>query len=131
MPVKLDTGFAKADSTNLPKVNCFMVWAYIVSNEKYNAPEVKGIKATLSSRESYGDSAVGYVSVHGAGALCTVKGEVCPEQRRRNKDYTVILSVDEKNEMVKDLACVGDECKASEGGCKHCIAFLMWVNRRF
>ncbi|KAJ8685820.1 hypothetical protein QAD02_021613 [Eretmocerus hayati] len=76
----------------MPRVNCFMVWSYIVTNEKYDVPEVKGVKATLSSRESY---------------------------------------MDEKNEIVKDLACVGNECKASEGGCKHCIAFLMWVNRRF
>lgn len=47
MPNQLEPGFVKADSTNLPKISIFMVWEYIVSDERYNAPEVRGIKATL------------------------------------------------------------------------------------
>ena len=47
MPAKLEPGFTKADSTNLPKLNICMVWEYLVSDEKYNAPEVRPVKPTL------------------------------------------------------------------------------------
>lgn len=47
MPNQLDPGFVRADSTNLPKISIFMVWEYIVTDERYNAPEVRGIKAAL------------------------------------------------------------------------------------
>ena len=43
----LHAGFTKADSTNLPKFDIFMVWEYLVTDEKYNAPEVRDVKATL------------------------------------------------------------------------------------
>lgn len=44
---KLDPSFDKADTTNLPKLNVPMVYENIASNERYNAPEVRGVKATL------------------------------------------------------------------------------------
>ncbi|XP_011701425.1 PREDICTED: uncharacterized protein LOC105458063 [Wasmannia auropunctata] len=113
MPNQLDLGFVKANSTNLPKISVFMVWEYIANDERYNAPEVRGIKATLSSRENYGDSAIGYVSVKREGSICTVKGRICPEHRVRQKDYTVICSVDEEKEIVQRVECL--ECAASEG----------------
>lgn len=47
MPNQLDSGFVKADSTNLPKINVFMVWEYIINDERHNAPEIRGIKRTL------------------------------------------------------------------------------------
>ena len=47
MPAQLAPGFTKADSTNLPKLDILMVWEYLVSDEKYNAPEVRGVKVTL------------------------------------------------------------------------------------
>jgi len=47
MSNKLDPSFIKADSTNLPKIMVFMVWEYIVNDERYNAPEVREIKTTL------------------------------------------------------------------------------------
>ncbi|KAL0098848.1 hypothetical protein PUN28_020793 [Cardiocondyla obscurior] len=56
MSNKLDPGFVKADSTN------------------------------LSSRESYGDSAIGYVSVKREGPICVVKGKICPEHKVRKKN---------------------------------------------
>lgn len=42
----LDPGFLEANSTNLPTPHVFMVWEYIVTNDRYNAPEVRGVKAT-------------------------------------------------------------------------------------
>lgn len=47
MPNTLEPGFSKADSTNLPKISIFMTWEYIATNELYNLPEVRGVKATL------------------------------------------------------------------------------------
>ena len=47
MPPKVDSGFVKADSGNLPKIPIFMVLEYFTSNPKYAAPEIHGVKATL------------------------------------------------------------------------------------
>ena len=47
MPPKVDSGFVKADSGNLPKISMFMVLEYFTSNPKYAAPEIRGVKATL------------------------------------------------------------------------------------
>ena len=47
MPPKMDSGFVKADSGNLPKISMFMVLEYFTCNPKYAAPEIRGIKATL------------------------------------------------------------------------------------
>ncbi|XP_046971061.1 uncharacterized protein LOC124538103 [Vanessa cardui] len=55
----------------------------------------------MSSRDSYGDDAVSYVQV---------KRE------------------DEEEENVLSVRC--EDCVASQGGCKHAIAFLMWIHRR-
>lgn len=66
-----------------------------------------------SSRENYGDSVVGYVRVKREGSICTVKGRICPEHRIRQKDYTVILIVNEETEKVQCVECL--DCAASEG----------------
>ena len=47
MPNQLDPGFIKVNSMNLSKITVFMIWEYIVSDKRYNAPEDRGIKATL------------------------------------------------------------------------------------
>ncbi|GBP23012.1 Beta-1,3-galactosyltransferase 6 [Eumeta japonica] len=51
-----------------------------------------------SSRESYGDDAVGYVQLKRESNICTVKCRVCPEHKCH-------------------------DCAASAGGCKHAVAF--------
>ncbi|CAG9759600.1 unnamed protein product [Ceutorhynchus assimilis] len=84
--------------------------------------------ATMSSRPSYGDDAVSYVQLKREGNLCTVKGKICPEHKVHAKLYGVTLIVDEQQEAVKSIEC--HDCVASLGGCKHAIAFLMWVHRR-
>lgn len=82
-----------------------------------------------SSRENYGDSAIGYVCVKRVGSICTLKGRICPVHRVRSKNYTVTLTVEEVNEQVKKVEYL--DCAASLGGCKQGIAFLMWANRRY
>lgn len=81
-----------------------------------------------SSRESYGDDAVGYVQIKRDLNVCTVKCRVCPEHKVRSKPYAVTVIVDEKNGAVISSKC--HDCAASAGGCKHAVAFLMWLHRR-
>ena len=47
MPNKLETGFVKTDSTNLPKVHVFMIWDFLMGSKKHNIPEVRRVKATV------------------------------------------------------------------------------------
>lgn len=81
-----------------------------------------------SSRPTYGDDAVSYVQLKRDGSMCVVKAKICPEHKVHAKLYGVTLIVDELEESVKSAEC--HDCVASKGGCKHAIAFLMWVHRR-
>ncbi|GBP32703.1 hypothetical protein EVAR_16866_1 [Eumeta japonica] len=56
------------------------------------------------------------------------KGKICPEHKVHAKLYGCTLVVDEENEVVLSVQC--EDCVASQGGCKHAIAFLMWLHRR-
>ena len=47
MAPKVDSGFVKTDSGNLPKISMFMVLEYFTFNPQYAAPEIRGVKATL------------------------------------------------------------------------------------
>lgn len=60
--------------------------------------------------------------------LCTVKCKICPEHKVRRPSYSVSLVVEEKEGVVLSVQC--HDCPASQGGCKHAVAFLMWVHRR-
>ncbi|KAF9808195.1 hypothetical protein SFRURICE_017347 [Spodoptera frugiperda] len=123
-----DIGYVKAQSDNLPKINVFMMTAYFTSNSDLTSTEIKGVKAARSARETYGDSAVGYVQVKREGNICTVKARITPEHNVRQKCYSVTLVCDEAEETVLSVQC--EDCAAHKGGCKHAIAFLAWVHRR-
>lgn len=62
------------------------------------------------------------------GRLCTVKCKICPEHKVHAKLYGCTLVVDEEDDVIISVLC--QDCAASLGGCKHAIAFLMWVHRR-
>lgn len=81
-----------------------------------------------SSRQSYGDDAIGYVQLKRDANLCMVKCKICPEHRVHSKSYSVTMIVDEEESIIVSVKC--HDCAASEGGCKHAVAFLMWVHRR-
>ncbi|XP_047035486.1 uncharacterized protein LOC124641462 [Helicoverpa zea] len=81
-----------------------------------------------SSRASYGDDAISYVQLKRDGKLCTIKCKICPEHKVRSKLYTVTLVIDEEEDLICSLEC--HDCVASHGGCKHAIAFVMWIHRR-
>ncbi|CAG9763417.1 unnamed protein product [Ceutorhynchus assimilis] len=121
-------GFIKAQSDNLPLVDSLMIAEFFSKNELFTSAEQRGVKAKRSERESYGDSAVGYVELKRENNICLVKCKICPEHRVRAKNYTVIMEVNEAEESILKAQC--QDCAASEGGCKHAIAFVMWVHRR-
>jgi len=70
-----------------------------------------------SSRESYGDQAIGYVCLKRDKSFgtCIIRCKVCPEHRVRNKGYSVTLTIHEKEERVIDVQC--HDCAASSGKC--------------
>ncbi|GBP61689.1 hypothetical protein EVAR_43627_1 [Eumeta japonica] len=76
-----------------------------------------------SSRASYGDDAVSYVQLKRDGKLCIVKCKICPEHKVHSKVYRCTLVVDEEDESILSVQC--EDCVASQGGCKHAIAFLI------
>ena len=62
------------------------------------------------------------------GDVCLVKCRITPEHRVRSKPYQCTLKCNEKDGEVLCVEC--EDCAASKGGCKHAIAFLMWLHRR-
>nr|XP_034194868.1 uncharacterized protein LOC117611080 [Osmia lignaria] len=88
--------------------------------------EMRLVEASLSSRESYGDSAIGYVCLRRELSICTIKGKICPEHRVKSKRYAVTLVVNEADETIQEVNC--EDCAVSQGGCKHALAFLMWLH---
>lgn len=46
----------------------------------------------------------------------------------RKQPYSVTMVIDEKQGEVKTVQC--EDCPASQGYCKHAVAFLMWTHRR-
>lgn len=66
-----------------------------------------------SSRDSYLDSAVGYVQVCREGTECKVKARVVPEHRVNNKPYTVVCKINEVDDVIIDSIC--EDCAAAAG----------------
>ncbi|GBP69047.1 hypothetical protein EVAR_39248_1 [Eumeta japonica] len=124
----MEQGFTKASSSNLPRVDLLMLGQFLALNKDFCSAEFRNVKSTISSMPSYGDDAVSYVHLKRDGNLCIVKSTICPEHKVHAKLYAVTLIVDEVKEEVISVEC--HDCVASQGGCKHAIAFLMWVHRR-
>ncbi|GBP31447.1 hypothetical protein EVAR_17936_1 [Eumeta japonica] len=118
---------ALENSTNLPRIDLLMLGEFLASNKDFRSEEFRNVKTSMSSRPSYGDDAVSYVQLKREGDIC-IKCKVCPEHKVHAKLYSVTLIMDEQEEAVKSIEC--HDCVASQGGCKHAIAFLMWIHRR-
>lgn len=43
---KIEEGFVAADSRNLPKVHFDMVYEYLLADTRFNAEEMRGVKAS-------------------------------------------------------------------------------------
>ncbi|CAG9771388.1 unnamed protein product [Ceutorhynchus assimilis] len=81
-----------------------------------------------SAADTYGDNAIAFVQLKRDDGVCTVKGRITPEHKIRNTAYRVQAIIDETTE--EDQICECLDCPASEGGCKHGVAFLLWLHRR-
>lgn len=66
-----------------------------------------------SQRESYGDSAIGYVQVKRDGDLCVFKARVTPEHNVRQKCYNVSATCNEAEETILNIQC--EDCTAHLG----------------
>lgn len=81
-----------------------------------------------AGRASYRDEAIGYVQVKREGSKCTVKCRVSPEHKVKSKPYHCTLVCDENEGKVESVLC--HDCAANQGGCKHTVAFLIWLFKR-
>ncbi|GBP70352.1 hypothetical protein EVAR_51675_1 [Eumeta japonica] len=79
--MKVEKDFIKADSANLPKVDSFMIANFFASNPDFCSAEFRNVKTSVSSRQSYGDGAIGYVQLKRDHTLCTVKCRMCSEHK--------------------------------------------------
>jgi len=55
--------FIKADSSNLPPIDCLTLHDLFSTDHRYVSEEEMNEKTQRAMSESYGDSAVGYVTV--------------------------------------------------------------------
>ncbi|KAJ8914230.1 hypothetical protein NQ315_003594 [Exocentrus adspersus] len=121
-------GFVKATSNNFRTIDIFMVTDFMKRDDRFNVGEMRGTKAASAIRETYGDNAIGYVELKRDGLICVVQARICPEHKVRSKAYSVIVETNEEEERVSDLKC--NDFAAAAGGCKHALAFLMWLYTR-
>ncbi|CAG4970866.1 unnamed protein product [Colias eurytheme] len=126
--MKVTEGFQSADNRNLPSVSYLMIMEYMYENDCYNAVETRCAKALLASRESYVETAVGYVEVKREANLCIIKCRVTPEYNVKGKLYVVSATIDETAEKIIKVEC--NDCAAAAGGCKHAICFVIWLVKR-
>ncbi|KAI4468042.1 hypothetical protein MML48_2g00016748 [Holotrichia oblita] len=101
----MEPGYQKADTHNLPSVDVEMLCDFMASTASFS-----GVKAFREND------------------VCTVRGRVCPQHKVKQKPYAVACKIEEKAKKIQSINCL--DCVASAGGCKHCIAFLMWLHRR-
>ncbi|KAF5292141.1 hypothetical protein FQA39_LY14096 [Lamprigera yunnana] len=119
----MEQGFIKANSSNLPRIDLLILGGFFALNNDFCSSEFRNIKTSISSRPSYSDDAVSYVQLKRDGKICIVKGKMCPEHKVHAKLYVVSVVANKEEEVVISVQC--HDCVASEGGCKHSIAFLM------
>lgn len=81
---KLLQGFEKANSLNLPVVDVHMLAEFIKKDTNFLSPEIRNIKAARNGRESYGDSAIGYVQLKRSIDECVVIAAISPEHNVKN-----------------------------------------------
>ncbi|CAH0389303.1 unnamed protein product [Bemisia tabaci] len=124
MPKNTTVGFTKADGRNLPVVNDETLNKFLEENLDAE-PELRHVKVARSCRSTYFLKAVGFVEVRRDGDICYVKGKVTPEHRVRSPSYSVTCSIHELENKVLEAKCL--DCVASEGVCKHVVAFIAWL----
>lgn len=79
-----------------------------------------------SSREAYGDNAVGYIQLKRENNICIIKAKVTPEHKIHKKSYNVTATINEEDEKV--LTCVCSDCAAALG---ESFYYIIYVLQRF
>lgn len=51
--------------------------------------------------------------------ICTVKSNICPENKIRSKPHNITMRVNERDDEI--ISCMCHDCAASAGGCKHAV----------
>ncbi|KAI4458070.1 hypothetical protein MML48_7g00011771 [Holotrichia oblita] len=125
---KMERGFEKASSDSLPAVDLDMITAFFATNSKFLSTEIRNVKTYKASKTDYGDKAIGYVQLKRDGNICIVNARIAPEHKIHSKQYKVSAVINETEEDVISCECI--DCAAAERGCKHAVAFLMWLHRR-
>ncbi|XP_026684191.1 uncharacterized protein LOC113470159 [Diaphorina citri] len=115
----MDFALNKADSRNLPKVDMVTVLEFFKTNSNFFLSELRGIKAQRSTRDNYGDVAIGRVEVGRNQSHCIVRGEVTPEHKVNLSAYKVSITLNEVQDVIEEAKCCG--CKGAASGCKHII----------
>ncbi|KAI4458066.1 hypothetical protein MML48_7g00018168 [Holotrichia oblita] len=105
-----------------------MITAFFATNSKFLSTEIRNVKTYKASKTDYGDKAIGYVQLKRDGNICIVNARIAPEHKIHSKQYKVLAVINETEEDVISCECI--YCAAAEGGCKHAVAFLMWLHRR-
>ncbi|KAI5705527.1 hypothetical protein M8J75_016036 [Diaphorina citri] len=72
-----------------------------------------------STRDNYGDVAIGRVEVGRNQSHCIVRGEVTPEHKVNLSAYKVSITLNEVQDVIEEAKCCG--CKGAASGCKHII----------
>ena len=57
-----------------------------------------------------------------------IKAKVTPEHKIRQTPYDVTVEINTVSEEVQEARCHGYQ--ARNGGCKHVVAFILWLHRR-
>lgn len=130
MATKLRPGFEKADSYNIPMIDCLVMDNFSRTNALHIAPEIRNVKTARNSRASYGESAIGYVQVKRERDIITVLAAVSPQQNVTSPSYLTEVVFDIKKNSILSASCDESGCEAASGGCKHGIALISWLHRR-
>ncbi|KZS09151.1 Uncharacterized protein APZ42_026642 [Daphnia magna] len=115
MSHKLIDGYEKAYNDNIPLVDVVMMGLFIAKDDNFISPEISNVKAIRNGRESYGESAIGYVQVKRTGILYSLICEIAPEHKVTSASYIVELIVNAQKSEIVSVKCF--DCVSSLGGC--------------
>lgn len=61
-------------------------------------------------------------------SFCELRAKITPESEINRKNYDVSCITKTEEKCIQETKC--HDCFGSEMGCRHAVAFRMWVHRR-
>ncbi|GBP90072.1 hypothetical protein EVAR_27060_1 [Eumeta japonica] len=80
----MESGFSKANSNNLPRVDAVMLGTFFASNRDFCSSEFRNVNFNVLTSFIWDDS---YVQLKRDSKCCTVKCKICPEHKVHAKLY--------------------------------------------